>query len=117
MNCSLINPAEILKIEPGDLHEIVRGQERDFVDRLKPIVERQSTTLDLTHVERIDAAGIAALICLYGCAEQAGHRFSVTNATHHVAEILAIVGLDRILVSRNADPCPQSAPCLSRSAA
>jgi anti-anti-sigma regulatory factor len=63
-------------------------------------------TLDLTHVERIDAAGIAALISLYWCADAAGNRFTVVNASAHVAEILALVGLDRILLSRNAAPAP-----------
>ncbi len=104
MNSTLLNPMEMLTIESCDLHEIVRGEEHALIERLRPVVERQSTTLDLSRVERIDAAGIAALISLYGCAQQAGHRFNVANATHHVAEILAIVGLDRILLSRAEAP-------------
>lgn len=108
MNSTLLNPVEILVIEPCDLHEIVRGQEHALIERLRPVVERQSTTLDLAHVERIDAAGIAALISLYGCAQQAGHQFNVANATHHVAEILAIVGLDRILLSRRSGAASQT---------
>lgn len=117
MNSTLLSPMEMLVIEPGDLHEIVRGEEHALIERLRPVVESRSTTLDLARVERIDAAGIAALICLYGCAQQAGHCFKVANATHHVAEILAIVGLDRILLSRNADRSSQSGPSFVRSAA
>ncbi len=117
MNSTLINSTEMLLIEPSDLHELVRGQEQALVERLTPVVARQSTTLDLSHVERIDAAGIAALISLYGCAQRAGHQFNVMNASQRVAEILAIVGLDRILQSRNANTHPQPEPQFARSAA
>ncbi|HUD55787.1 MAG TPA: STAS domain-containing protein [Terracidiphilus sp.] len=117
MNDILSHIDDTLLISPGDLHELVRGQEQDLVTRLTPIVRRQSVTLDLTHVERIDAAGIAALISLYGCASAAGNNFSVVNASTRVAEILALVGLDRILISHNAVPCPQSEPCFAQPAA
>src|SRR6202044_1663736 len=108
---------ETLLIPPGELHELVRGQDQSFVEQLTPLVSRQSVTLDLTHIERIDAAGIAALISLYWCADAAGNRFAVVNASTRVAEILALVGLDRILVSRNAAPSPQSEPCFAQPAA
>ena len=58
-------------------------------------------TLDMSSVERIDAAGIAALISLYAGARDAGHCFTVVNPSPRVAEILALVGLERILVSQN----------------
>jgi anti-anti-sigma factor len=108
---------DTLLISPGELRELVRGQEQGFVERLTPLVSRQSVTLDLTHVERIDAAGIAALISLYWCADAAGNKFSVVNASAHVAEILALVGLDRILISRNVVPRPQSECCFAQPAA
>jgi anti-anti-sigma factor len=117
MNDILSHTDDTLLIPSGDLHELVRGQEQDLVTRLTPIVRRQNVTLDLTHVERIDAAGIAALISLYWCADAAGNRFAVVNASTRVAEILALVGLDRILISRNAAPCPQSEPCFAQPAA
>jgi anti-anti-sigma factor len=82
-----------------------------------PLVSRQSIALDLTPVERIDAAGIAALVTLYTNACQAGHSFTVSNAQPHVARILALVGLDRILMSQNAVQSSQSGPRLQRSAA
>jgi anti-anti-sigma factor len=84
------------------LTELVRGHDQDLFARLAPVVRRQSLVLDLELVERIDAAGIAALISLYRCATDAGHRFAIFNPSTHVAEILAVVGLDRILLSQNA---------------
>jgi ABC-type transporter Mla MlaB component len=79
--------------------EIVRGQEEVFLKQLEPIVRNSSIELDLAPVERIDAAGIAALIRLYCDAVQAGRRFTVTNPRRHVYELLAIVGIDRVLMS------------------
>ena len=111
-----MNAEVTLLIAPSELHELVRGQEHELVDRLTPMVRRQSVTLDLTHVERIDAAGIAALISLYGAAHAAGNDFAVVNASVRVAEILTLVGLDRILITRDAVPCPQE-PCFAQPAA
>ena len=113
----LSDTEDALLIAPGDLHELVRGQEREFVQRMTPIVERQNVTLDLAHVDRIDAAGIAALITLYGSAHKAGHDFKVVNASHRIAEILTLVGLDRILLFRDAVQISSCDPCLARSAA
>jgi anti-anti-sigma factor len=112
----LSNTEDTLIVAQHDMHELVRGQERDLVERLAPLVRRQSITLDLCQVERIDAAGISALISLYGTAQGAGNAFAVVNASARVAEILGLVGLDRILIARDADPCPQE-PCFARDAA
>jgi len=103
--------------ETTGLTELVRGHDRRLLERMTPLVRRQSLTLDLHSVERIDAAGIAALILLYRSASEAGHCFSVSNPSPHVAEILAIVGLDRILVSHNAVHNSHSGLCLDRPAA
>ncbi|HSZ15634.1 MAG TPA: STAS domain-containing protein [Terracidiphilus sp.] len=113
----LSHTVDTLRIAPGDLHELVRGQEQPLVERLTPLVRRQSVTLDLSHVERIDAAGIAALISLFGAARCAGNAFSIVNASARVVEILALVGLDRILITRNAAPCRESDPCFAQPAA
>ena len=99
--------------KPCELTELVRGCDRRLVEEMTPVVRRQSVSLDLGRVERIDAAGIAALISLYCIACQSGHGFSVTNATARVTEMLALVGLDRILLSHNAE---QSSPCGPRLA-
>jgi anti-anti-sigma factor len=89
-------------IEQTELTELVKGNEQNLLARLSPMVRRQSVTLDLDRVERIDAAGISALLSLYASARAAGHLFTVTNPTPHVAEILALVGLRRVLLYRNA---------------
>jgi len=109
MDCTLSNAEDTLLVAPGDLHELVRGQEQCIVERLTPVVRRQSVTLDCRHVERIDAAGIAALISLYGTAHAAGNDFAVVNASARVADILKLVGLDRILIARNAVPADLAA--------
>jgi anti-anti-sigma factor len=93
---------------PCELTELVRGCDRHLVEEMTPIVRRQSVSLDITSVERIDAAGIAALISIYRVAKEAGNSFSVSNAAPHVAELLALVGLDGILLSHNVEPSSHS---------
>jgi anti-anti-sigma factor len=100
----------------GNLHELVRGQEQCLLRDLEPVVRKQSVTLDMRQIERIDAAGIAALISLYGAAHMAGHEFAIMNASHRVAEILELVGLDRILISREPSRSPDQ-PCFEMPAA
>jgi anti-anti-sigma factor len=97
-----ITPAIFPTIERAELTELVCGRENVLLARLLPIARRQSVTLDLGTVQRIDAAGIAALICLYSAAREAGNRFTVANPSPRVAEILALVGLERILISHIA---------------
>jgi anti-anti-sigma factor len=104
----------------GNLHELVRGEEQRLVNELQPVVRKQSVTLDMRHIERIDAAGIAVLISLYGEAHMTGHEFAIVNASHRVAEILELVGLNRILISQDAQraiPCPQGENCYEMPAA
>jgi anti-anti-sigma factor len=86
--------------ESKEFTELVRGNEQQLLERLQPLVRRQNLTLDLENIERIDAAGLAALITLYCDACQAGYRFAISNPSRHVREILAIVGLDRILTTQ-----------------
>ncbi len=102
---------------PSEFTELVRGNEKLFLDRFTPLVRRQSVSLDLRPVERIDAAGLTALIKLYCAARDAGHNFAVENPSPHVAEILALVGLDRLFVSRNADEFLYLGVSLQESAA
>ena len=94
--------------ESTGLTELVRGHDQALLDRLVPLVCRQDLTLDLRSVERIDAAGITALIFLYRSACEADRSFTVSNASPHVAEILALVGLDRILLSEDGACLAQS---------
>jgi anti-anti-sigma factor len=89
--------------ESNKITELVRGNEQQLLERLQPLVRRQHVTLDLENIERIDAAGLAALITLYCDACHAGYRFAISNPSPHVREILALVGLDVLLVSQNAE--------------
>jgi anti-anti-sigma factor len=98
---------------PCALTELVKGSDQHFVVSMTPLVRNQSVSLDLSSVERIDAAGITALISVYRIACESGHAFSVSNVSARVAEMLALVGLDRILLPQDAK---QSSPCGNRFA-
>ncbi|MGD0095339.1 MAG: STAS domain-containing protein [Terracidiphilus sp.] len=126
MTGTIPNPMETVNFPAGEavavtevieLTELVRGNEQAMLSRLAPQVRRQSMVLDLSSVQRIDAAGIAALISLHANAYEAGHCFTVVNPTPHVAEILSLVGLERILVSRNTVRKSYSGPCFEFPAA
>jgi len=117
MNCIHPKKHEARVVPPYGMTELVRGAEQTFVALLAPLVEEQDVVLDLSPVSRIDAAGIAALISLYGTAREAGYEFSVCNVSRRVREILDLVGLDHILESHDADPGSHSEDCLERSAA
>ena len=103
--------------QPAETIELVLGREKELLVWLSPVVRRHSVTLDLSRVQRIDAAGIAALVSLYSVAQQTGHRFSVANLSPHVAEVLRLVGLDGILLFRRAGWKSNSGRCLEQSAA
>jgi anti-anti-sigma factor len=97
--------------------QLVRGETECLVERVGPLVHEQDVTLDLSFVERIDAAGIAALVALYRSACESRHRFCVANASPRVAQILAVVGLDRLLLSHNAIRSSHCGPGMQRPAA
>ena len=99
------------------LTELVRGSDRRLLEHLEPLVRRQSLNLDLASVQRIDAAGISALIALYTASRDAGHRFTVSNASARVAAVLALVGLDRFLLQHPAVQNSYSGPQFFRPAA
>jgi ABC-type transporter Mla MlaB component len=91
-------------VAPGGITELVRGTDRILVATLAPMVRQYNVALDKAPIHRIDAAGIAALISLYGCARDAGHTFSVCNVAPRIDEILRLVGLEAILVCHEAVP-------------
>jgi anti-anti-sigma factor len=105
MTIAILNPMSRTAAsasQPADVIELISGREQELLHWLSPLVRRQSVTLDLVSVQRIDAAGISALVSLYSIAQQAGHRFSVANLSPRVAEVLKLVGLERILLCRGA---------------
>ena len=85
-----------------DIRNLVRGAETELLEEIMPLVRRQSVRLDLSRVERIDAAGLAALIALYRAASEGGRCFGVTNPTPHVREVLSLVGLDKVLMNEDS---------------
>jgi anti-anti-sigma factor len=97
--------------------QLVRGQDAGLLERLGPMVRERSVILDLAGVDRIDAAGITTLLTLYRGARESGHRFSLTNVSARVAQILAVVGLDRFLLSHNAVRSSHCGPQMRRPAA
>jgi anti-anti-sigma factor len=100
-----------LSIFRTEQDELVRGQEQSLVNWLMPAVERQSIALDLSAVERIDAAGIAALISLYARARESGHEFGILHPRPHVAELLSLVGLKPVLMENYVAPIPACEQC------
>lgn len=103
--------------ESNKITELVRGNEQQLLERLQPLVRREDVTLDLAHIARIDAAGLAALITLYCDACQAGYRFGISNPSPRVREILALVGLDKLLVRQNTEEVPDCGMELEETAA
>ena len=86
--------------------ELVRGTEEQIVTELTPRIKQESLALDLSKVERIDAAGIAALITLYCTAVEAEREFYVVSPSARVLDLLRLVGLESILVpaGKSAEP-------------
>lgn len=97
--------------------ELVRGQEQDFLCRLRPLVAAANITLDLAGTERIDAAGLAALIALYNESRRSGRHFAVANPSLRIRKILRMVGLDTVLLSRDAEEHCCFRPPLQETAA
>jgi anti-anti-sigma factor len=116
MNTEMTKANGAMLYAPCGLTELVRGHDRDLVEQMTPLVRERSIALDLGSVDRIDAAGIAALILLYGLARDAGHAFAVANPNCHVREILSLVGLDRILLPEH-ELARLEEECLAQSAA
>jgi anti-anti-sigma factor len=117
MSTAILDTMDTAISVPAQMSELTRGQNEQLLEQMAPLVRRRNVSLDLSQVERIDAAGIAALISLYGWSRDAGHCFTVANATPRVAGILTLVGLDRILLSHITTEQPYSGPLLERPAA
>lgn len=117
MNHALCHPIDALVVAPDTMTDLVRGEEECLVQRVVPLLREQNVTLDLNRIDRIDAAGIAALIALYACAQTHEHRFSVINVSPRVAEMLSLVRLDDVLISHNAVLASQCEPHFERPAA
>ena len=120
MNTGILEPSAILKFQTAEfaeMRELMREESESLLERLGSLVLDRNVMLDLSGVEKIDAAGISALLALYNRAREAGNRFSLVNVPERVAEILGVVGLERLLVSHNPVQSSQYGSGLHRSAA
>jgi len=117
MNTALCQPDEMLILAPAEMTELVRGEEQCLVQRVAPLLREKDVVLDLNRIERIDAAGIAALISLYSMARNYGHTFSIKCVSPRVAEMLSLVRLNDILISHNVVFASQCEPAYERPAA
>jgi len=120
MSTGILEPAATLKFqtaEPGAMPELTRENIGYLLEILSPLVQLRNLKLDLTGVERIDAAGISMLLTLYSRAHEAGNQFSLVNVPARVVEILSVVGLDRLLLSHNPVQSSQYGSGFHRSAA
>ena len=90
------------------LRELVRGTESEFVNEIADKLRMGDVELDLDAVQRIDAAGIAALISLHLLARDLGRSLTIIFLSRHVKEILNLVGLEPILSSHYVSKSPQS---------
>ena len=114
---TVLHPNDTRVVALDGMTELVRGTDTQLVATLAQVVRDENIALDLNEVHRIDAAGIAALISLYGYARDAGRVFQVCNVSHRVAEILTLVGLDHILVTDAPMIGAQCPDCEARPAA
>ena len=117
MHTALCQPDEMFVLAPAGMTELVRGEEQCLVQRVAPLLREKDVVLDLNRIERIDAAGIAALISLYSTARNYGHTFSIKCVSPRVAEMLSLVRLDGILISHNVVFAPQCEAAYERPAA
>jgi anti-anti-sigma factor len=117
MNTSFYETQEEVVLAAVHSTELVRGDEQQLLQRFEPLVREKSIELDLRNIDRIDAAGISTLIALYIKARNAGHAFSVCNASPRVSGILKLVGLESILMSHNTVQASHSECRFERSAA
>jgi anti-anti-sigma factor len=114
---ALVVQDQALVVAPDELTELVRGDEQCLVQRVAPLLREKDVILDLNRIERIDAAGIAALISLYSLARTYGHNFSVKCVSPRVAEMLTLVRLNNVLISHNAVFASQCEAAFERPAA
>lgn len=118
MNTALSQSIEqALIVAPDNLTELVRGEEQCLVQRVAPLLREKDVVLDLNRIERIDAAGIAALISLYSTARTHGRTFSIKCVSARVSEMLSLVHLDNVLISHNAVFASQCESAYERPAA
>jgi anti-sigma B factor antagonist len=59
--------------------------------------EGQGVALDLSELSMCDSTGLGALVRLYRQAEAAGLAFRLCDPRPHVADLLAMTGIDKVI--------------------
>jgi anti-sigma B factor antagonist len=72
----------------GQLEAAVRGQVRPG----------RSVTIDLSGIDLCDSTGLGALVRLHRSAQAAGGQLCLRGARRHVADVLAMTGINKVIV-------------------
>ena len=72
----------------GQLEAAVRGQVR----------AGRSVTIDLSGIDLCDSTGLGALVRLHRSTLAAGGQLSLRGARRHVADVLAMTGINKVIV-------------------
>lgn len=73
--------------------------------------EGLGVTLELSELTMCDSTGLGALVRLYRQAEAAGLPFRLRDPRPHVADLLAMTGIDKVIpVDRNGPHEPRDGP-------
>jgi anti-anti-sigma regulatory factor len=91
-----LQPMKPTWVKPASCH-LIRESAAQLVAQIGPLAAQRDVILDLSQVERIDAAGGTALLTLLTGARAAGHNLQVGSASAHVTEVLGLLGLDRVM--------------------
>ncbi len=75
-------------------------------EQAKHIARRSSVELDCSHVQSVDASGVAGLVRLYVRAQEVGSSLSLTGLSTGVAKELQRIGLSGVLRCKSAAPAP-----------
>lgn len=89
---------------------LVRGREQAMLAQLLPLVAANNVVLSLEQVQKIDAAGLGALVLLYGEARKVRRSFRLIKPSRIVKGLIRIVGLELVLSSHNVNQESQSGP-------
>jgi anti-anti-sigma factor len=89
---------------------LVRGHEQSLLDELLPLVAKNDVALSLERVQKIDAAGLGALVTIYRLAREVGHTFRLIKPSRIVRGVICAVGLESALMYHNVNREPHSGP-------
>jgi anti-anti-sigma factor len=87
----------------GEIDLSVSAHLADIVIDCASRTDASDIVIDLSGVSFIDSTGLGALITIRLAARERGQRLVLQSPTPHVAEVLAITGLDHVLEIETAD--------------